>query len=209
MKGILAVSAVCLTCVLAAAPARAVTIVLPRAGQVGVGVQGQFGGLVEAGELGDEFSTGGGMAVRLKYRMRYGRAAGLSFEARSLDGRGHFTSNSAFLVGVGPDSLPLRSLSLQTFGGDVYQFFNIRGRDQVFVSGSAGLAKVSATSGNGDTVYPLGGDGLFVGVGLGFEHFVYRSWAIDTSVRYSSIFLDGTANHDLQAAVGMTFYAAY
>ena len=50
---------------------------------------------------------------------------------------------------------------------------------------------------------------LFLGAGAGFERFVYRSWAVDGSARYSAIFLDGTTNHEVQFALGMIFYAAY
>ena len=207
VKGMLAV----LTCVLAisfaAGVAHAAAVILPRAGQVGVGLQGQFGGMLESGELGKEFGTGPGLAVRVKYRMRYERAMGLSFEVRTLDGRGKLVTPSAFPVGI--DSLPLKSLSLQTFGFDVYQFFHTRSRNQQYLSASAGLAKINAVGSDGDAVFPIAGDGMFLGVGAGFERFVYRSWAIDVSLRYSAVFLDGSANHDVQAAVGMIFYAAY
>ena len=207
MKRILAAVAFAAVVSSTGAPAHAATLVLPRAGQVGVGMQGQFGGLVQQGELGNEFGTGAGLAVRLKYRLRYDRAAGLSFETRSLDGRGAFMLTSAFPAGI--DSLPNKSLKLQTFGLDLYQFFGTRTRNQGFVSASAGLAKINAVGSDGDPVYPIAGDGLYVGVGGGLERFVYRSWAVDASVRYSAVFLDGSTNSDVQVALGMTFYAAY
>jgi hypothetical protein len=207
MKRILAAVAFAALVSLTVAPARAVTLILPRNSQVGVGIQGQFGGMPESGELGNEFGTGPGLAVRLKYRMRFDRAMGLSFETRTLDGRGKFLLSSAFPAGI--DSLPNKSLTLQTFGFDVYQFFNTRSRNQQYLSASAGLAKINAVGSDGDPVYPVAGDGMFLGVGAGFERFVYRSWAVDGSVRYSAIFLDGSTNHDVQAALGMIFYAAY
>lgn len=210
MKGILAAGAFVVLASLAGAPARAANILLPRAGQVGVGIQPlQYGGLPEVGELGSEFGSGFGMAVRLKYRTRYDRAAGLSFETRRLDGRGHFVNPSAFLVGAGADSLPLKAVTLETYGVDLYQFYRARARTQGFLSASGGLAKINGWSSNGDLVAPLAGDGLFLGAGAGLERFVYRSWALDLSVRYEAVFLDGSTNHDVQAAIGAVFYAAY
>ena len=195
----------------AGATAHAATIILPRAGQVGVGVQFQGGGLAQTGQLGEEFSTGVGFgSVRLKYRTRYDRGAGVSFETRRLDGRGMLTTNSAFSRDTGPDSLaPLTALTLQTFGADLYQFFGARTRTQGFLSASGGIAKINAWAKNGDPVYPIPGDGVYLGVGTGLERFVYRSWAVDASVRYTAIFLDGSTNHDVQLALGMIFYAAY
>jgi opacity protein-like surface antigen len=207
MKRILGAVAVAVAISAVGAPAHAAVVVLPRTGQVGVGVEGQYGGLAQQGELGDEFGTGGGLAVRLKYRMRYDRAMGLSFETRSLDGRGQFMTKSAVPAGI--DSLPNKSLTLQTFGADLYQFFGTRTRTQGYLSATGGLAKINAVGSDGDPVYPIAGDGLFLGVGAGVERFLYRSWAVDASVRYSAIFLDGSSNSDVQVAVGMIFYAAY
>jgi opacity protein-like surface antigen len=210
MKRILGAAVFAVAVLAIGAPARGAVIVLPRTGQVGVGVQGQYGGLAKQGELGDEFGTGAGLAVRLKYRMRYDRGMGLSFETRTLDGRGKFMAKSAFPPGAGADSLaPLKSLKLQTFGLDLYQFFRTRTRTQGFLSATAGLAKINAVGRDGDPVYPVAGDGMFLSVGAGAERFIYRSWAVDASVRYSAIFLDGGTNNDVQAAVGMIFYAAY
>jgi hypothetical protein len=211
MKAVFSAAAFVAVVLLVGAPAHAVTLVLPRAGQTGVGLQFQGGGLAETGELGNEFSTGVGFgAVRLKYRTRYDRAAGISFETRRLDGRGRLVTPSAFTRDTGPDSLaPLEAVTLQTYGVDFYQFFGTRTRMQGFLSVSGGLAKINAWAKNGDPVYPLAGDGVFLGVGAGMERFVYRSWAVDFSTRYAAVFLDGSTNHDVQVALGMIFYAAY
>jgi len=208
MKGIRAAAVLAGVVLLGAAQAHAVTIVLPRAGQVGVAVQGEYGGLASSGELGQEFGLGAGLAVHMVYRMRYDRAIGLSFETRRLDARGAGEfGQTAFPAS--PDSLVRTALTLQTFGGDIYQFFGTRSRTQGYLSASAGLAKINSWVANGDPVYPLAGDGLYLGVGGGAERFVYRSWAIDGSARYTAILLDGSANHELQLSLGMIFYAAY
>ena len=52
MKGFLAIVTVALGLAAVSSPAHAVTIVLPRAGQVGVGLQGQFGGFSKSGSVG-------------------------------------------------------------------------------------------------------------------------------------------------------------
>src|SRR5258707_6246301 len=73
---------------LAAGPASAEgNIVLPRAGQVGIGIQGQGGTLFSGGDLGGEFGGGGGLAVPVRYRMRFARAIALTFESQGLSAR--------------------------------------------------------------------------------------------------------------------------
>ena len=60
-------------------------VVPPSPGQVGFGVQGQYGMMLESGTLGSDFESGPGLTVRLRYRMRYERAIGLSFEGQNFD----------------------------------------------------------------------------------------------------------------------------
>src|SRR6185503_2074669 len=75
-----------LVAVLSAAPVFAASnIVLPRPGQVGVEIQGGYGTLLKGGELGDLFGSGSTLGIRLRYRMRYERALGLSFESQRFD----------------------------------------------------------------------------------------------------------------------------
>src|SRR5580765_6857879 len=77
-------------------------VVPPRAGQVGIGIQGQYGMLLESGNFGKDFGQGGGLTVRLRYRLRYERATGLSFESQN------FASRVALPVGAAGDTLPER-----------------------------------------------------------------------------------------------------
>jgi hypothetical protein len=207
MKGFLGAAAAIVILAASSTPVHAWTVVLPRAGQVGVGLQYQYGGLAQAGNLGDEFGTGSGIAFRIVYRTRYERAIGLSYDTRQLKTRTARFDQTEFLASE--DGLPRSSLTLQTYGLDGYQFFGTRTRTQAYLSASGGLAKTYAKISNGDPVYPIDGDGLFLGAGFGLERFIYRSWAANASVRYTSVFLGGQTNHDVQAAVGMIFYAAY
>ncbi|MBI1799849.1 MAG: hypothetical protein HYR73_09215 [Candidatus Eisenbacteria bacterium] len=173
-------------------------LVLPRPGQLGLTVQGQYGSLLDSGNLGSEFGSGGGLAVRLRYRMRYERAIGLSFENQTLDARSAPTSAT--------DST---QMSMLLSGADFYQLFNTSGRTQEMLSVGAGIAQIHYTLRDGETEYPLEGDGVYVSAGVGIERFFYRSFAFDLSGRYYAVFEGGKTNHDLQAAAGIIFYASY
>lgn len=197
--------------VLSGVAADAASIVVPRAGQVGIGMNGSFGTLARGGSLGSEFGSGPGLGVRLRYRMRYERAIGLSFDMHQLDSRVPGFPEGAFL---GPrsqsDSLLTRDrVSISLTGVELYQMFDTRSRNVKWLSVSAGIVQASARLSNGETQYPLSSDGTFLGFGGGVERFVYRSWALDLSARYQALFYDSSVNHNLQVSAGMIFYAAY
>ncbi len=176
-------------------PAEAKLPVLPpRPGQIGVGVQGQFGMMVsKTGDLGVQFDNGPGLAVRLRYRMRYERGVGLSFEGQTFDVR----------RGRGDDTLT--TLKLVTSGIEFYQMFGTRTTTTRMLSAGAGVAQVSRKYTNGDLDYP--GDGVYVSAGAGLERFFYRTWAYDLSARYMTLFQQGKANHQVQLSAGLIFYA--
>ena len=196
---------------LAAAPAGAASLVLPRAGQVGVGLSGDFGTLLKQGQLGKEFGTGPGLGVTLRYRMRYERAIGLSFHQEFLDARESGMPEGAFIGHRDvTDSLLTRDrLNLTTTGFDFYQMFDTRSRDVKWLSLSAGLVQVSAKLSDGETQYPIGSDGTFLGAGAGMERFFYRSWAVDAAVKYRALFYGSSVNHQVTGSLGLVFYAAY
>ena len=196
----------------AAGHASAASVILPRAGQVGIGVIGNFGTLLDSGQLGGEFGSGFGLGIRLRYRMRYERAIGLSFDQHYLDSRVLGYPKGAFSDQKDPltDSLLTRDqLVMTTTGFDYYQMFSTRTRNVKWISGSVGLVQVSAKLSDGETQYPDGGDGTYLGAGAGWERFVYRTWALDFEARYQAIFYGSTVNHNLQASAGIVFYAAY
>jgi hypothetical protein len=188
--------------VLAASSASASTVILPRPGQVGIGLQGGYGTLLQSGDLGKTFGHGPNFAVRLRYRMRYERAVGLSFEGQRFDIR---APEAEFPAGSG---LPGRTTMKATLSGlDFYQMFSTRSRTTKMLNISGGLAQTSAKTANGEQVFP--GDGFFLGVGGGFERFLMRSWALDFSTRYQVLFLPDDRVHDVQASLGFIFYASY
>lgn len=174
------------------------TVILPRPGQIGIGIQGQYGTLLQSGDFGDQFGSGPGLTVRLRYRMRYERGFGLSFESQSFDVRTQ--SDTAFA--------PTRATFILS-GAEFYQIFNTRQKVQPMISVGAGIAQIHTTLNDGETAYPLAGDGLYVSGGLGMERFVYRTLALDFSTRYMAVFQNGNVNHDFQASAGLIFYASY
>lgn len=200
-------TAILFTALLAGTAAAASTIILPRAGQVGIGIQGQYGSMLKQGDFGEEFGSGPGLAIRLRYRMRYERAFGLTFESQMLDARNPGRAKTAFTALE--DSARRDRLSVNLAGLEFYQLFDTRTRTVKMLSAGVGLAQVSARLDNGETQYPDKGDGVFVSAGAGVERFFYRSWAWDLSTRYHAIFHDGELNHDIQGSVGIIFYAAY
>jgi opacity protein-like surface antigen len=191
-----------LVAVLGVPAASAATVVLPRPGQVGVGLQGGWGTLLQSGELGGAFGNGPNLAVRLRYRMRYERAFGLSFEGQRLDIR---QPEAEFPPGSGLAGRT--SLKITLSGLDFYQMFSTRTRTTKMLSIGAGLAQTSAKTANDETVYP--GDGFYLSVGAGLERFLFKSWALDLSTRYEALFLPEDRNHDVQANLGLIFYASY
>jgi hypothetical protein len=174
------------------------SLVLPRPGQVGFSLQGQYGAFLNSGNLGDPFGNGGGIAVRMRYRMRYERAIGLSFESQSFDARSP------------ADSMFARTtLHMLLTGADFYQLFNTQNRVQTMLSVGAGIAQIRYTLHDGETEFPTEGDGLYVSAGAGMERFFYRSLAFDLSGRYLAVFEGGKANSEFQAGLGLIFYASY
>ena len=183
------------------------TIILPRAGQVGIGLQGQYGSLLKQGDFGEEFGSGPGLAIRLRYRMRYERAFALSFESQHLDARSPGRAQTAFTALE--DSALRDRLTINLAGLEFYQLFDTRSKTVKMLSAGAGLAQISARLDNGETQFPDKGDGVYVSLGAGVERFFFRSWAWDLSTRYHALFHDGKTNHDIQGSLGIIFYAAY
>lgn len=184
-------------------------IILPRAGQVGIGIQAQGGTLLSSGNLGSEFGGGGGLAVRVRYRMRFERAIGLTFDVQQLSARENSGRAGAFDSLTDAPAVLRDRLKFVTSGVEFYQMFDTRERTVKHLSAGVGLAQVSAHLTNGETQFPIAGDGIYLSAGAGLERFVFKSWAWDLSSRYMAIFHDGKMNHDVQLQAGLIFYAAY
>jgi hypothetical protein len=184
-------------------------IVPPRPGQVGLSVQGQYGTLLESGALGEDFGNGPGLAVRLRYRMRYERALGLSFESQGYDTRttAKFNDVVTGLPLALSDPFAPAKATLITSGVDFYKMFGTRTSTTRMLSASAGLAQVHLSLNDKETEYLP--DGLYLGAGAGIEKFFWGSWAWDLSARYMALFDDGSTNHLFQASLGLVVYASY
>lgn len=198
----MAVAASLVALALVPAVPQASSIVLPRAGQVGVGIQGGYGTLLKSGDLGKDFGHGPTLAIRLRYRLRYERAIGLSFENHRFDIRVPELKDptDSLLAGRSHANVILS-------GFDFYQMFQTRTRTPKMLVLGGGFAQPSARTIDKETIFIA--DGAFLTAGMGLEHFFFRSWAVDLSARYVALFLPDGRSHDLQAALGVIFYASY
>jgi len=184
----------------AGAASAAIVVVPPRAGQLGIGIAGQYGTLLQTGGFGDQFGSGGGLSVRLRYRLRYERAIGLTFERQGFEVRNN------------PDTLyAAKTLTLMNSSVEFYQLFGTRTRTTKMLSAGFGLCQPSKKLNDGE--FKLGGDdvldGAFISVGAGLERFFYQSLGLDLNVHYQTIFQNGSTNHNIQASAGLVFYATY
>jgi hypothetical protein len=194
---------------LAVGTAQAKTIiVLPRPGQVGVSGSYLYGSLLRGGSVGDMFGSGPGMAVRVRYRMRYERGFGLSFEGHRMDARPgdqvDFFDGTPLAPG---DPYAHQRLNLFLYGADFYQLFGTRTKMTKMLSVGGGLAHPIVALNDGENEYPFS-DGAYLSAGAGIERFFWQSVAFDLGARYQAVFLDGKVNHDLQASIGLIFYAS-
>jgi len=190
-------------------PAAAGTLVIPpRPGQIGLSIQGQYGGMLASGGLGDNFAYGPGLAVRLRYRMRYERAIGLSFESQSFDVRSVSHFNDFNGVPIPSDTLIApETVTLITSGLDFYKLYGTRTNTTRMLSAGFGLAQVHFKLRDGEIEFQP--DGFYTSLGAGVEKFVWRSWAWDLSGRYMAVFENGDVNHEFQISLGLVVYASY
>ncbi len=193
----------------AGAAQAAVVVVPPRPGQVGLSVSGAYSLMPNSGDFGQGFDTGPGLVVRLRYRMRYERGFGLTFEAHGFDPRTGYT----FIDRATGTPLPAdtsvapKRLNLYLYGVDFYQMFDTRSKTTRMLSVGAGIVHPTRQLNDGDIEYP-GGDGFYASVGAGVERFFWQSWAWDLGARYHAIFHEGKTNHDFQVSLGVMFYAS-
>jgi hypothetical protein len=184
----------------ASTAAHAWVVVPPRPGQLGVSLDGQYGSFFKTGGLGSEFGAGPGLGVRVRYRMKYDRAIGLSFESTDYKVRNNadttFADNKATLLNSSVE---------------FYQLFGTDGKTTRMISGGFGLTQVSKTLNDGEK--KLGGDdvsdGMFIAIGAGLERFVVQSFGIDFNAHYEMIFQNGSTNQLFEVGIGLVFYAGY
>lgn len=180
--------------------AHAWVVVPPRAGQLGVSLDGQYGSLFKTGGLGSEFGAGPGLGVRVRYRMKYDRAIGLSFESSNYDVRNNADTTFAD-----------KTATLLNSSVEFYQLFGTDGKTTRMISGGFGLTQVSKTLNDGEK--KLGGDdvsdGMFIAIGAGLERFVVQSFGIDLNAHYEMVFQNGSTNQLFEVGIGLVFYAGY
>jgi hypothetical protein len=204
-------AAITLVALLAGTAAAGPVVVLPRPGQVGLSVGGSYGLLLKSGEIGNQFGSGPGMNVRLRYRARYERGWGLTFESHSLDLRDLATVDD-YWTDVddrypADSSVAYKKATMFLYGVDFYQMFGTRTRTTTMLSVGAGLAHPAFTLNDGETQFPIG-DGPYLAAGAGVERFFWRSLAFDLGARYAAIFVGDKVHHDLHASIGLIYYAS-
>jgi opacity protein-like surface antigen len=199
------IAVLCSLCLLTSA-AHAGRVVPPRAGQVGIGLQGGYGALLQTGDYGNEFNGGGSYAVHLRYRMRYERALGLTFSAETFDARNPTNYDPADLNSIQPERL-----NTTLSGLDLYQMFGTRTPTTKYLLISGGLSQERVKLNDGETELSgqFSSDGLYLGAGAGIERFFWQSMAWDLSGRYNAIFTNGKPHHDVQLSLGVMWYASY
>jgi opacity protein-like surface antigen len=174
-------------------------IVLPQPGDIGFAGFAQYGALTKTGEIGEDFSSGAGFGVRLRYRMRYERALGITFERQGFDPRVKSSADTA-----------AKNSTLIATGLEIYQMFGTRTRTVRMLSAGVGLAQVTQKLNDQESQVagPGVGDGFYVSLGGGLEYFFWQSWAVDLGMRYHAVILHETTNHDVQFSAGLVFYAS-
>jgi len=173
-----------------------------------VSLSGLYGMLLESGNVGDQFGSGPGISLQMRYRMRYERGIGLSFESHGFDPR---PGEQVDLLGGTPMAadyeFAYKKLNLYLYGVDFYQMFGTRTKTTKLLSVGAGLAHTVFALNDGENEFPLG-DGAYLSAGTGIERFFWQGVAFDLSARYHAVLLDGKVNHDLRLAVGLIMYAS-
>jgi hypothetical protein len=193
------------SCLTAAAHADS-KVVLPRSGQVGFGLQFGYGSLLQSDSYGNTFGAGASYVVHLRYRMRYERAIGLTFSAERFDVRSPVAYDPA-----DPNSIQPERLNTTLSGFDFYQMFGTRTPTVKYLLLSGGLSQERVKLNDGETELSgtYSSDGLYLGAGAGLERFFWSSMAWDLSGRYNAIFRDGKPHSDVQASLGIMWYASY
>jgi len=204
------VAAGVLAVLLAGTAVAGTVVILPRPGQVGLSVGGGYGAMLKSGDVGEQFGSGPGVNVRLRYRARYERGWGLTFESHTLDVRDLETIKDYWnedSVRVAGSPFAYKKATVFLYGLDFYQMFATRTKTPMMLSAGAGLAHPAFTLNDGETQYPLN-DGPYVAVGAGVERFFWRSMAFDLSARYAAIFVGDKLSHDVHASIGLIYYAS-
>ncbi len=171
-----------------------------REGTLSIGLQGQFGGMV-GGEFSDDFSTGFGIGVPLRYRLSRNSALGVTFAGQRYEAKeGLFTA----------DSIAVDWFTSITTSLEYYQFFRVRDRTPRYLFIGAGLSQTRTRLADGQTEFP--GDGGVLTLGGGTEIWWKRTLTVDLSLRYNGLVIggdDGTNfTHTIQVGLGFQFYAS-
>jgi hypothetical protein len=111
--------------------------------------------------------------------MRFERAMGLTFGMLRLAAREPSGAATAFDSLTDAPAVLRKQLRFNTAGVEFYQLFDTRQPTTKMLSAGFGLVQSSARLSNGDTQFPIAGDGVYLSAGAGLEKFVWHSLAWD------------------------------
>ncbi|MCX5799813.1 MAG: hypothetical protein NTX17_00235 [Candidatus Eisenbacteria bacterium] len=162
-------------------------------GTLTVGAQVQQCLLVGDAPPTDDFDSGTGFAMRLRYYLGNNRAFGISFESQVFD---------AVPAPVSDDQP--RGFKDAIVMADYLFYFDRESSLSRYVVVGLGLHHPGRDYRSGSEVGP---DGLAASLGGGLEYFFHRSTSVDVSVRGYGLFGQGDGLlGSVEAAVGMNFY---
>jgi hypothetical protein len=161
-------------------------------GTLTVGAQVQQGTLVGDAPPTDDFDSGTGFAVRLRYYLGSGRALGISLESQVFDG---------VKAPVSVDQP--RKLKDAIMTVDYLFYFDRQSSLSRYVTVGVGVHHPGKEYRGGTEVGP---DGLVAALGGGLEYFFQRSVSFDVSVKGYGLFNQGGLMGSVEVAAGMNLY---
>jgi hypothetical protein len=173
--------------------AAALLIAMPAAGQnrvdrvgtIGLSVSGLYGAVTGNSRYGQEFSSGPGMAIGLRYVTSRHISLGLSFHSQRYD---------ANETGQALDDLDLRMTDIRF---DTY-YYRDRGANapQYFLVG-IGLFRPEVRHSANEISFPT--ENLVLCAGMGAEVFIRETWGLDFSARATGYFGNGFSPEEIAA----------
>jgi hypothetical protein len=169
-------------------------------GTLTMGLHGQYGLLVGDAPAADDFDSGLGYGLRLRYYLGGNRALGISLDRQTFEGAASSPTADR------PEEMNVAIITM-----DYYWYFDRKSDLPRYISIGAGVhhpsKDYSEYSNNAWVPYSkVGPDGIVVSIGAGVEHFFHRVAAVDFSVRGHALLGQGGALGSVEATMGLNFY---
>jgi hypothetical protein len=173
-----------------------------RSGSIGLGLHGQYGGILGPAGFGedftaDDFDLGGGYGVRLRYATSRSASVGLVFERFAFGAVEGLES---------PDSLlaPPDELQLIVTGGEYTRYFDRRGKWSQSVLGGIGFYHPTVQT---DRYEVFGGtDNVLAWVGAALQYFPRRTVEVELMVRFHGLLGEGSSGGVAVVSLGVNAF---